>query len=275
MDGTSPRAVNQFNPTLTRVRNRIERVWLAHEQRRVGVASSPPPDADSLVQALKQLWANHPVATHPLFDFLEKDASREQIVAFFKSDSALNIRFFDLILYSMIGSREGVRRELAQNLWDESGRGEAARSHVSLFQRLLEAVGVGRARDNHARELGWEGLAGYNLFMLTCLNRQHYFKLLGIMAMTELLDPLQYEKLTRGCRRVGLGGSNELEYYDEHVTIDVIHGDGWLSNVIKPIVGETPQVSSDILTGAALRLVTCNDYYDSLYERLAGLRLTR
>lgn len=203
-----------------------------------------------------------------MFDFLERSASLEQIVAFFKSDSALNIRFFDLLVYSMIGSREGVRRELAQNFWDESGRGDAARSHVTLFRSLLSTVGVSSASDDHASELGWQGLAGYNLFMLSSVNRQHYFKLLGIMAMTELLDPSQYEKLARGCRRVGLGRGAELDYYDEHVTIDVIHGEGWLSNVIVPIVDETPTVAKDILVGASLRMATCNDYYDALLARL-------
>lgn len=268
MDGTSPRAANQFNPTLTRIRSRIERAWLDSEVRRLGIARGPA-DSIAVVRSLKDLWSRHPVACHPLFDFLEKDASREQVIAFFRSDSALNIRFFDLLLYSMIGSREGVRRELAQNFWDECGRGDAARSHVRLFQHLLETVGAGRAVDNHASELEWQGLAGYNLFMLGSLNRRHYFKLLGIMAMTELLDPSQYEKLARGCRRVGLGNLNELDYYDEHVTIDVVHGDGWLANVVVPIVDETPAVAADIVLGAALRLASCNDYYDALYERLA------
>lgn len=265
VDGAKVRAVNQFNPTLVRMRSAIERAWLANETRRAGGGGHT---STPVVERLKALWANHAVASHPIFDFLETDATRAQILAFFRSDSALNIRFFDLLVYSMIGSREGVRGELAQNFWDESGRGVPARSHVTLFQRLLEVVGVGRAADHHASALEWQGLAGYNLFMLACVNRQHYFKLLGIMAMTELLDPSQYEKLARGCRRVGLGGEEELAYYDEHVTIDVIHGEGWLANVIAPIVAESPEVADDIVLGAALRLHTCSEYYDDLFASL-------
>jgi hypothetical protein len=270
VDGVSPGAINQFNPLLTQVRNLIERKWLSCETPAYpseAVGSNGP----ELVQSLKNLWSQHPVASHPLFDFLERDASREQIVAFFRSDSALNIRFFDLLLFSMIGSREGVRKELVQNLWDESGRGDPIHSHVRLFRHLLDVVGIGQSPDNHAGTLGWQGLAGYNLFMLASLNRTHYFKLLGIMAMTELLDPSQYEKLARGCRRVGLGNANELEYYDEHVTIDVIHGEGWLSNVITPIANETPSVILDILQGASMRLKSCVQYYDSLHARLLCL----
>lgn len=269
-DGASTRASNQFNSLLTQVRSHIERAWLASENRRLPSLAAPL-DSQTLVQSLKDLWSQHPVSSHPLFDYLEKEASREQIVTFFRSDSALNIRFFDLLLYSMIGSREGIRKELAQNFWDESGRGDPARSHVRLFRNLLDVVEVGQSADNHASALNWQGLAGHNLFMLTSLNRAHYFKLLGVMSMTELLDPSQYEKLARGCRRVGLGNANELDYYDEHVTIDVIHSEGWLSNVIVPIVDETPSAGADILLGAALRLVSCENYYNGLHARLLAL----
>lgn len=270
-DGTEPRAINQFNPTLTQVRRHIERAWLDSEGRRLAVAAPAAPDGRSIVEAIKRMWSQHAVVSHRLFDFLEKEASREQIVAFFRSDSALNLRFFDLLLYAMIGARSEARTELAQNLWDEAGRGDAAQSHVNLFQHLLNVVGVGPADDNHASVLGWEGLAGHNQFMLACVNRAHYFKLLGVMAITELLDPAQYEKLVNGCKRVGLGSESELSYYDEHITIDVVHGDGWLTNVITPIVDQSPAIAGDILFGAAWRLSSCDAYYSALHARLLAL----
>ncbi len=43
------------------------------------------------------------------------------------------------------------------------------------------------------------GLAGQNAFMLGAVNRSQYYKLLGVMAMTEVLDPPQYMKLVKGC----------------------------------------------------------------------------
>jgi len=262
------RCANQFNGLLNSVRTSIERAWLEAEAKQAPDLGQPATAAE-LVAALKRIWAEHPVSSHPIFDFLERDASYEQIVMFFKSDSALNIRFFDLIVLSLVGSQEEVRKELAQNFWDEAGRGEPGRSHVSLFRHLLDTVGIGQADDDHASVLDWQGLAGYNLFMLSCLNRQHYFKSLGVMSMTELLDPSQYEKLARGCRRVGLGVGKEMDYYDEHITIDVVHGEGWLANVIVPVVERTPSAMLEILKGAYLRLSTCQNYYDDLYGKLA------
>jgi pyrroloquinoline quinone (PQQ) biosynthesis protein C len=272
-DAAETRALNQFNPLLTQTRRRIEARWLHSESSRLQVAPTPV-GAHALVLMLKNMWRAHVAAAHPLFDFLEQHATREQLTMFFRSDSALNIRFFDLLLYALLGSRPEVRRELTQNLWDESGRGNPASSHVNLFKRLLDATGIGQALDNHACEMDWHGFAGHNQFMLTALNRAHNFKLLGIMSMTELLDPTQYEKLVRGCRRAGLGQAGELEYYEEHVTIDVVHGDGWLSNVIVPIVERTPEAGGDILFGAAWRLAACDAYYSSLHARLLDLPAT-
>ncbi len=275
-DGADPRARHQFNPLLTQARGLIERAWLRSERRRLGpVSAAATQSSAAVVEALKALWSGHRAASHPLFDFLERDASREQIVAFFRNDSALNIRFFDLLLYSLIGSRVEVRRELVQNLWDESGRGDPVRSHVALFRHLLDVTGVGQTPDNHATELGTDGHAGYNLFMMTSLNRAHYFKLLGVMAMTELLDPSHYEKLVRGCRRVGLGDAGELDYYEEHVTIDIVHAEGWLAEVIVPVVEQTPSVADDILFGAAMRLSSCESYYETLHAKLLAMPAAR
>lgn len=267
----SERCANQFNPWLTRLRGTIERRWFAAELRRTQPLDANVHDANGLVEAIRVDSAAHRASHHPLFDFLEHDATRAQLAAFFRSDSALNIRFFDLIVLALLGSDASVRGELSQNFWDEAGKGDPRRGHVALFRNLLLSTGIPEAADDHASSLEWQGLAGYNVFMMTGLNRSHGFRSLGVMAVTELLDPSQYEKLTRGCRRVGLGTHGELDYYDEHVSIDVVHAEGWLSNVIVPLAQRFPQRMADIHMGAQWRLNTCADYYDCLHANLLNV----
>ena len=55
--------------------------------------------------------------------FLASSASVTQIDYFFKSDSALNLLFFDLVAMGLVGSLPETRAEIAQNLWDEIGQG--------------------------------------------------------------------------------------------------------------------------------------------------------
>jgi hypothetical protein len=65
------------------------------------------------------------------------------------------------------------------------------------------------------------------------------------MAMTELLDPPQYEKLVAGCRRIGLS-DRDVHYYAEHITVDIGHADGWLNNVIVPIGKKHPAAMEEV-----------------------------
>ncbi|AOK18348.1 spermidine/putrescine ABC transporter [Burkholderia cepacia] len=268
-DPATPAVANQFDPLLTGLRVTIERQWLAAEYQRIGAApvfDSP----DALIDALRGAVQAHAASHHPLFDMLETHATRAQLERFFCSDTVLNVRFFDLIVMAMIGSQPEARKELASNFWDEVGRGDPQHSHVQMFRQLLTDVGIMRSGDDFASQLTWQGLRGYNLFMLCALNRQHYFKLLGVMAATELLDPPQYRKLIAGCRRLGLGPST-TRYYDEHITVDDVHGEGWLENVIRPLTKREPRAMSAVWVGCMLRLASCGDYYDALSRQLSSM----
>jgi hypothetical protein len=216
------------------------------------------------------LCQQHPASHHPLFDFLASEASAAQIDYFFKSDSALNLLFFDLVAMGLVGSLPETRAEIAQNLWDEIGQGSTEITHVNLYKDLLKRRNIALPDNHFAHLYEWQGLAGYNAFMLGGVNRQHYYKSLGVMAMTELLDPPQYEKLVAGCRRIGLS-DRDVHYYAEHITVDIGHADGWLNNVIVPIGKKHPAAMEEVYFGAALRLQTCNDYYDGLLAALQSL----
>ncbi|MFA8392927.1 iron-containing redox enzyme family protein [Burkholderia ubonensis] len=267
----SAEARNQFDPNLIALRNVLERSWFDAEYVQFAIDSRQR-DTSIVVDSIREMWATSDAGTHSFFDFLETEATLPQLLAFFRSDAALNTRFFDLIAFALIGSSNSARRELVQNMWDEAGRGDPQKGHVFLFESLLRTTGVTDLPDARHLELGLHGLIGHNLFMATCTNREHYFKSLGVMAITELMDPAHYEKLVRGCRRLGLGHAGELEYYEEHVTIDVVHGEGWLQNVIAPAVIEDPAAADEILFGAYMRLKTCAAYYDELQVRLTRYR---
>ncbi len=262
---------NQHDPLLYSVRNRLETAWLAAERTALDRHAAGTPA--QTVETIEQLCKAHRAASHPLFDFLAVHADRFAMQRFFASDSALNIRFFDLLALSMVGSEEFTRGELVQNLWDESGRGNRQEAHVRTFRDLLDTCGLTQTRSNHIDALSWQGCAGHNLFMMAALSRAHYWKLLGVMAVTELIDPASYEKVVRGCRRLGFA-EGDYRYYSEHVEIDVVHGRGWLENVIVPLIERTPAAASDIVFGAQLRLASCAQYYDYLINLLEQARCT-
>lgn len=261
---------NQFNPTLLTIRQLIEEQWLKYEEKKYKEFNIPN-NPDTFVTDLRTLWTNHIASHHPLFDFLETEANRQQIFYFFKSDSSLNLLFFDLVAMTLVGSRLETRGEISRNLWDEIGEGSDQFTHVNLYKDLLARTQIGLADDHYGHLLTWQGLTGYNAFMLGSVNRKHYFKAIGVMAMTELLDPPQYEKLVKGCHRIGLT-DRDVHYYTEHIEIDIVHADGWLNNVIKPIVKKTPAAIREVYLGSVLRLQTANDYYDHLLVKLQEIK---
>ncbi len=170
----------------------------------------------------------------------------------------------------LVGSMQETRAEIAQNLWDEIGQGSNEITHVNLCKDLLKRRDIALPDNHFAHLYDWQGTAGYNAFMFGGVNRWHYFKSLGVMAMTELLDPPQYQKLVAGCRRIGLT-ERDMYYYSEHISVDIGHADGWLNNVIVPIGKKYPAALEEVYVGAALRLQKCCDYYDRLLESLQAL----
>ncbi len=255
-------AKKQYDPIILYLRQSIEHQWLNYEFRDL----KEIPDLtkyDNFDDFLTSVWKKHPASHHELFDFIQNDASKEQVFMFLKSDSALNLIFFDLVAYTLIGAQPETRGTISENLWDEIGHGDNVLTHVNLYKDVLKRQNI-ELPDNHYIDLySVEALSGHNAFMIGAINRCHYYKLLGVMAMTEVLDPPQYEKLVKGCKRLGLIDRDVL-YYNEHITIDIKHGADWLQTVISSIVSHYPETKKEFYLGSLLRLQTAQRYYDHL-----------
>lgn len=263
-------AGRQYDYNLLEIKDTIEQYWLKHEFANLSI----PPDVEISTHYgdfLKDIWHTHNASHHPVFDFLEKDASAEQLYYFFKSDSALNLIFFDLVAYTLIGSEPDTRGTISENLWDEVGHGDNVFTHVNLYKDVLARQDIILPENHYVDMYGVEALAGHNAFMLGSVNRRHYYKLLGVMAMTEVLDPPQYEKLVNGCLRLGLI-NRDVKYYTEHITIDIKHGDDWLYKVIDTIVAKYPSARKEFYLGSLLRLRTAERYYDQLLHKMKSIK---
>ncbi|WP_288397861.1 iron-containing redox enzyme family protein [uncultured Acinetobacter sp.] len=260
-DPLSSEALNQHQPFFYALRNTIEEYWLNH----LNLDSIYQLDhsAGDISDTIMQLCESKNLSAHPLFDFLAHEATDRQLYAFFHSDYELNIRFFDLLILTLLNSPATARMEMIKNLWDESGKGDRKETHVNMFNDLMEHFNLDNKASFPAHD-SWQKMAGYNLFMLASLNRKHYYLLLGIMAATEIIDPQSYLKVQVACQRHGLT-EWLYRYYSEHSEIDIEHSQGWLNYVIAPILKER-DVNRDILLGVVYRLKTCQEYYDSLLK---------
>jgi hypothetical protein len=271
--------LNQFNPFLITLRNKLERRWEQLELDRLGLQPNDVPiDPKAFRDYFTSICWAHKMIGHPLFDYLAKDATRGELVNFFLNDGAVIVRFCDLVVLSMVGVDDDVRPELAHNFWDEMGNGEFQERHVALYRDLLTYTGTNLPADELSAEhfidrLDWSGLTGYNLYLFLCLHRRNQFRALGALGAAEMTDPPQYARVLEGCRRVGLDDDAGLAYYSGHHETDVTHGADWLEKVLLPLVRKYPKKRHEIVAGALMRMNVTRDYYDNLLEGLrAGTR---
>ncbi|EKR0895212.1 iron-containing redox enzyme family protein [Salmonella enterica] len=258
-DPLSAKAKNYTHPLVISIKRQIENKWLEYEINRL-----PEYDYESGVEGLFSILKKHKAFNHPLFDFLENEAAEVHMDYFFLSDSRLNILFFDILAMMLPGSHLTIRDEICRNLWDEAGRGNEKLTHIRLFNKLLKSRSITISADDI---YDWQGYSGSNLFMVGATNRENYYKLIGIMAITEIIDPPLYKKLINGANRLNMD-KKYLSYYLEHIDVDVIHAEGWFNNVIEPLIKSYPNARKDIFIGALLRLQTCSDYYDHLLSKM-------
>jgi len=264
---------HQFDPDVLCIRDRLEHWADSYERMRLPSNIPEGLTPDETLKEIVRIWKTHDSIDHPIFDYVQTTAGYNAVCEYLRSDYLLNIRFYDLVVYSLIGIDERVRFEVAHNLWDEVGQGNPANTHVQLYRDLLQSEGITPCKDTLVKHLSWQGLAGYNLMMRHGLHRKRYFESLGSLAVTELADPDQYKKFVLGCKRVGIGAKNAagLGYYEEHISVDVLHGEGWLENVIKPQLVSFPEASRLVLSGVYQRLNTAKDYWDELLTRMKSI----
>lgn len=246
--------------------NKMEHMWIEHEKSDClnKYDCYKPVKNNTQVEAVLY---DHPVSNHKLFEFLRQDASLEEIKTFILSDSVLNLEFFDYLALSIIGVTDLVRAEIISNLWDEAGQGCIQKFHTTKFSQVLSSLGLQYNRKHIIQNMSWEGLAGINLFSYLSLYPFNKTKLFGFLAATEMLDPPHYHQLIQGLLRVNKNNKINMDYYVEHESIDIEHANGWLNNVILPILLMQPDKIQDFWLGFYLRLDSAQRYYDRMFDQ--------
>src|SRR3990167_1295911 len=213
---------------------------------------------------IESVLKKHAAFNHPLFQYLSEEARLDEMKKFILNESVLNLEFFDYLALSIIGTSAEAKAKIITNLWDEAGRSDVERFHTTLFKKLLIELNLQYQRDDIIAAMSWEGLAGINLFSYLAIYPYNKTKYFGLLAATELLDPLHYHQLNKGLIRLFPRKNINRSYYVEHESLDVEHGAGWLNRVIFPQLSLQPEKTQDFWLGFYLRLDSVKKYYDQL-----------
>jgi pyrroloquinoline quinone (PQQ) biosynthesis protein C len=198
---------------------------------------------------------HHPSGpSHALFTFLADRADHDQLRAFLHQETPFDIHFADLLSMLLAGVHGGAKMELAHNFWDEMGTGSLARTHRQLRLDTMQAVGI--ARDAHlvdVEEFWIEEIRLANMYFQCCRDRNLAPQATGMLLATELVVPGRIERQIDGWKRVGVP-PRDLAYLTEHVTVDIEHADGWINEVVVPLLSGQPELALPLAIGVRRRL---------------------
>jgi hypothetical protein len=228
---------------------RIEGCFVEAERRRVQpIAQRAPRDPDAFMAWFERLKSDGPGQNDPLFPWLAKRATLDQMTWFLKQEMAGEAGFDDLVALTQLRLPVQAKLELARNYWDELGQGKASGMHGPMLERLGAELGI--VNDGEAV---WESLALANLMVALAANRHYAYQSLGALGVIEMTAPGRSQHVNEGLKRLGVGG-DARRYFAMHATLDVKHSEAWNREVLHPLVASNPEVAAPIAEGALLRL---------------------
>jgi hypothetical protein len=227
-------------------------------------AAAVPTDPDGFVAWFEALQDKGPGQNHPLFAWLAETATEGQMRWFLTQEAAGEAGFDDLVAYTQVKLPLGPKLELAENYWDEMGRGQFRGIHTLLLRELIDRMAIAPEIDTTV----WESLALANAMTAMATTRRYAWLSVGALGVVELTAPWRCVHVSAGLKRLGYGQRERL-YYDLHSHIDVKHSRTWNDNALKPLVAEDPGRARWIAEGALVRMKCaerCFDRYSELLE---------
>ena len=125
-----------------------------------------------------------------------------------------------------------ARQPLLDNLWEESGSGDAAKAHPAMLDGFLdawaEASGVSEAEMLRSQQLHppSKPVSSFVDDILLFLKTAPLASAFGFLGPgTEEITSRQYDFILKSLRSYGLVEESKLEFFSAHITADIKHAD--------------------------------------------------
>ena len=238
------------------------------ERRRQAIAgrvSLAPKEPDDFLDWFEELKNSGPGQNDPLFPWLANECSMDQMKWFLTQEVAGEAGFEDLTALTQLKMPVRPKLELARNYWDEMGRGNPKAMHGPLLSALagyldLAPLAETTVTEAHALANTMAGLAA---------NRRYAYHSVGALGVIEMTAPARSAATSAGLKRLGVKAGNR-HYFALHAVLDIKHSIAWNNEAIKPLIQETPELTTAIAEGALIRL-TCGAQCFQRYRAELGV----
>jgi hypothetical protein len=240
--------------------------WIEAERAAVvAPAADAPTDADGFAAWFEALKADGPGQGDALFPWLAETATREELRWFLQQEVAGEAGFDDLVAMTQVKMPAQAKMELANNYWDEMGRGNIKGMHGPMLDALAATLDLRPSIEGTV----WESLALANTMVAFATSRRYAWHAVGALGVVELTAPGRSKCVAQGLRRLGLSNKERL-YFDLHAVLDVKHSEDWNREVLRPLVSEDPGRARFIAEGALMRLACGARCFDRYRRELWG-----
>jgi pyrroloquinoline quinone (PQQ) biosynthesis protein C len=231
-------------------------------------AAEAPTDADGFITWFEALEEKGPGQHDRLFDWLEAEASLDDLKLYLRQEAAGEAGFDDLVALTQVRLPDRPKMELARNYWDEMGRGNPKGMHGPMLHFVVETLGL----EPEIETTCWEALALANAMTAMAANRSYAWHSVGALGAIELTAPARSAAVSRTMRRLGFDAKMR-RYFDLHAVLDIKHSEEWNKEAIRPLVedrAEGPARARAMAEGALMRL-KCGERCFERYREMLGV----
>jgi hypothetical protein len=240
--------------------------FLEQERRKVRLlAQRAPREPAAFVGWFESLKQSGPGQGDPLFPWLAKEATLDEMRWFLRQEAAGEAGFDDLVAMAQLKLPARPKLEMARNYWDEMGRGHERGMHGPMLTAVVQDLELKPSLESTL----WPSLALANLMAGLAANRRYAYHAIGALGVIELTAPTRVGFVNDGLKRLDVPFETR-RYFQLHATLDVEHSRAWNEEVLYPLVKADPTVAEPLAEGALMRLA-CGACCFEHYRRHLGL----
>jgi hypothetical protein len=251
----------EWDPGLLKFRTELERVF--ESRLRDEVATVVRGHEMEMVTMLDQLVEDFPGTS--LSKYFHETGTVDQFREFCVHRSAYQLRAAHpqtLSLPRRAGEAQAALVEVPVNEWNS---GEADRVRARLFATTMTALGLDDSYGSYVEILPGVTLATVNLASMFSFHPQWRAALVGHLAVSETTSMESMERYSGALSRFGVGPVGR-RVADRRVAVDERRPLLARNHIVAGLLGAAPQLSADLLFGAAAVLMLEQRFADHLLD---------
>ena len=130
---------NIMHPIIVDIKYQLEKQWALSEKQQYHHLLQTLPDISHFPEWIQVQVSQHAANQHPLLQFLQVEATLEQMQTFFFQETPLEMLFGDIVAFMLPGVYGEVKIECLKNYWDEMGHAKDEQVHRNLRFYLVRA----------------------------------------------------------------------------------------------------------------------------------------